>query len=199
MDYKEYVGGQFEQIGKWQYDFITSHLNVQPQNTFLDIACGSLRLGKHIIPFLQPNKYYGLECEQFLVDQGIQHELSESILLEKKPQFSINFDFDFTFCKTYDVAWANSLLSHLTEKDIKKLSENLKRITTPKSVFYFTYFDKNLRGKQRHNNPPESHARKDFYFTFEEIENIFSSTGWKVKMLQDTNHPRNQSIVEARL
>ena len=58
--YKEYVGGDYENIGNLLSKTIINNLKLKKNDIFLDIGCGSLRVGKHIIDYLDKNKinYY---------------------------------------------------------------------------------------------------------------------------------------------
>lgn len=198
LDHRDYVGGNFDEIGKWQFDFLTETLGITPATKFLDIACGSLRLGKHIIPYLNADCYYGIEAVEEILEKGIQHELDDTNK-NKNPSYCVNDLFDFSFCPGYDVAWANSLFSHLTIKDITLCFNQLKTISTPKSVFYFTFFETS-NNTQEQNNPETSHARKDFYYTYQTIVNTAKSTGWEISKVEGkSSHPRRQQIIKATL
>lgn len=196
MQHREYVGGDFDRIGKWQYDYVLNYTGVTPDSVFLDIACGCLRLGVHMIPYLHPGNYYGMDSSHSVVQAGIKHEVGEDVIAKYKPCFSVNSDFDFSFCEKYDVAWSNSLLSHLTAADIEKLFTNLKKVSTQDSKFFFTYFDKNYKNIE---NPDESHPNLDFSYHYSEIEEILRKCGWVCSKLKIQNHPRRQIIVCATI
>jgi len=194
-NHRSYVGGDFDRIGLWQFETLKDIANVHQNTTVLDIACGSLRLGKHLIPYLNRGKYFGIEAYGRILKEGIVNELESD--LSKEPSFAINSTFDFNFCSAYDVAWANSLFSHLTPLDIAKCFKNLKSISTTESVFYFTYFEEN-RWKKESRNPTTSHARKDFFYQPSTIEEIANNTGWRVERVQ-IQHPREQTIMKGKL
>jgi len=192
-DHRVYVGGDFEKIGQWQFDFLLNQGSLKPNNIFLDIACGSLRLGRKMIPYLDDNCYFGIDSNEEILKKGIELELKDE---SKSPQFSVNSNFDFSFCSRYDIAWANSLFSHLTKSDIEKCFVNLKKISQQGNLFYSTYFEES-GGKTEDKNPSESHARKDFYYKFETICEIANRSGWEIEKIESTNHPRNQKIIKA--
>ena len=196
MKHRVFVGGDFEKIGRWQFDYLIQYTGLVASDRFLDIACGSLRLGKLMIPHLHTGNYYGVEAEQEILDAGIQHELSST---DKNPNFSVNSEFDFSFCPGYDIAWSNSLLSHLTMPDISLLFNNLRSCTSNNSRFYFTYFDRGVSGKLHYVNPDQSHARKDFFYSQQEILSLLSDAGWYGELMTEQSHPRKQQIVCARL
>lgn len=197
MNHRLYVGGDFDRIGYWQYKYITSYTNITSETRFLDIACGCFRLGKLIIPYLDNGFYYGIDSNQEIVDAGLEHELNE--IENKNFKVDVNSAFDFSFCDGYDIAWANSLLSHLTLSDIRILFTNLKNISTEDNIVYFTYFDK-VRTPGRHRgNSDTSHARKDFYYDWIDIKDTLIDIGWKCTVTPVQNHPRHQTVVSAKM
>lgn len=62
LSHRGYIGGRWDEIGKLQFDFLVSK-GLKPHHALLDIACGSVRLGIHAIPYLDQSCYLGLEKE----------------------------------------------------------------------------------------------------------------------------------------
>ena len=58
--HRGYVGGMWEEIGKVQIDFMVGQ-GLRPDDVFVDVACGSLRAGRHFISYLDPANYLGLD------------------------------------------------------------------------------------------------------------------------------------------
>lgn len=59
---------------------------LKPEHTCVDYGCGSLRVGQHLIDYLQPEKYLGLDIVSDFYEAG-KSLLSKQILGTKKPQF----------------------------------------------------------------------------------------------------------------
>ena len=53
--YKEYIGGDYENIGNALSDALIHKLNLRTNDVFLDIGCGSLRVGIFLIRYLEKN------------------------------------------------------------------------------------------------------------------------------------------------
>src|ERR1700733_7755663 len=107
-----------------QFSLLTA-LGLREDHTLLDIGCGSLRGGRLFIPYLAPEKYFGIEPEQWLIDQGIAAEVGRDLADIKKPAFSNDSNFTLsTFGRTFDFMLAQSIFSHATQKQIRQcLSE----------------------------------------------------------------------------
>lgn len=166
---------------------------LRPHHRFLDIACGSLRLGQFLIPYLDEGCYLGLEGEEMLVKAGLEHEILPDLAAMKKPRFSFNYDFDFGFIDGFDFAIAQSLFTHLTSEDIAKCFHSLKPKARPDSTFFFTYFEGDSA-----SNPTESHANKGWKYSVAELSDITSSAGWTMTNIGAWGHPRNQKIAFAK-
>lgn len=77
----------------------------------LDIGCGPLREGRHLILFLKPGGYTGLEPEQEMVERGLlEPPLCPEIIAYKKPTFFHNPNFEVE--GTYDMAIAIQVFFH---------------------------------------------------------------------------------------
>lgn len=194
--HRAYIGGPDPEtwygIGKHQYHYLVS-MGVRPNHRFLDIACGSLRLGQFLIPFLDEGNYFGLEGEELLVKAGLEHEVMPSVLALKKPVFAYNYDFDFSFIPGFDFAIAQSLFSHLTIKDIETCFRQLLPKANSESTFFFTYIEGDSS-----NNPTESHANKGWRYSPAELTAAAARQGWTMTNIGNWGHPRNQKMAFVR-
>jgi hypothetical protein len=196
VNHRAYIGGNdcetWYGIGKLQYHFLVKH-GLRNDHLFLDIACGALRLGQYLIPYLDSGNYHGLEGEESLVRRGLEHEFFCDVVIGKQPKFSFNYDFDFTFVENFDYAIAQSLFTHLTLEDIEKCFKNLSCVAMGDSKFFFTFFE----GSDENNPASASHAQLGWQYSFSQLEQQASPYGWKLSYIGDWSHPRNQMMVLA--
>jgi hypothetical protein len=70
--FRAYVGPprQFDFMGATQFRLLTT-LGLREHHSVLDFGCGSLRAGRLLIPYLLPGRYYGLEPNRWLIEDGI--------------------------------------------------------------------------------------------------------------------------------
>lgn len=113
--YRAYIGParDYDLIGAMSFNLLTT-LGLRQHHRVVDIGCGSLRLGRLLIPYLNWEKYFGIEPNEWLIREGIRHEVGQSLRLIKRPHFyytadprileELNLDFDF--------AVAQSIFSH---------------------------------------------------------------------------------------
>jgi hypothetical protein len=149
QDYREFVGSHenYDLISANQFNLVT-FLGLREDHYLLDIGCGSLRGGKLFIPFLLPERYYGIEPEQWLIDEGIRNEIGKDILRIKKPVFNNTNAFKLSiFEKKFDYILAQSIFSHASEKQIKKCLDEARKVMKPTSLFIATF----AKGKENYS------------------------------------------------
>ncbi len=112
--YRAYVGppDRYDLIATLQLS-VLFFLGLRDTDEVLDFGCGSLRLGRLLIPYLQPEGYFGIEPNAWLVDEGARRELGADALALKRPRFDQNDRFDCTvFGQRFDFIMAQSILTH---------------------------------------------------------------------------------------
>jgi SAM-dependent methyltransferase len=105
----------------WQLkrDFQIAFLRAQglaSDDRFLDIGCGTLRGGIPVIEHLHAGRYTGLEVRAEVIAEAWR-ELEAAGLEHKGPRLIQNSDFDaLEIDHQVDVAWAFSVLFHMTDE-----------------------------------------------------------------------------------
>src|SRR5881275_886543 len=113
--YRAYVGPpeDYDLIAAMAFNLVTT-LGLRQHHSLLDIGCGSLRIGRLLIPYLNRGKYFGVEPNKWLVDEGIRRELGETLVEIKRPTFFFS-DSPDTVSQAkvaFDFALAQSIFSH---------------------------------------------------------------------------------------
>ena len=199
VGHRQYVGGFSDQlwyeIGKLQYHFLVQQ-GLKPEHVFYDVACGSLRLGQYLIPYLNEGRYHGLDLDQTLIDIGIEKEFYTDIIALRNPRFFVNEEFDFGISPNFDFAIAQSLFTHLDPDDIRSCLSAMRGKCHAHSQFYFTVFLKEGRSPENPGGP--SDPNKNWFYRKEDIEDFCETTGWYADFIGDWRHPANQMMFRAR-
>jgi hypothetical protein len=194
IGHREYIGGNWDEIGSLQFDFLVSK-GLMPESYLVDIACGSFRLGVKAIPYLEPGHYLGIEKESGLVEAGLEKELDSKIQTEKTPSIVISDSFEFErFSHRADFAIAQSLFSHLPPNLITLCFQKLHSSLNTNGVFYATYFEVATPRK----NPETPHDHGYFAYTTREMVEFGELNGYSANYIGDWNHPAGQVVVEYR-
>ena len=139
--YRSAVGPphKYDRIAAMQFNILT-YLGLREHHRLLDVGCGSLRAGRLFIPYLLPDHYFGLEPQQWLVEEGIRHELGQDAVRIKRPTFSHADDFKLSvFGQDFDFVIANSIFTHAAEHQIRTCLSEVKKVLTSQGTMAATF------------------------------------------------------------
>jgi SAM-dependent methyltransferase len=150
--YRAYVGPpeDYDLIAAMTFNLLTT-LGLRQHHWLLDIGCGSLRIGRLLIPYLNQGKYFGVEPNKWLVDEGIRRELGETLVQIKRPTFFFSDSPDsIAQAKiAFDFALAQSIFSHCGLDLIKGWLSAISRSLAQDGVLVATF----LIGEQDSSRP----------------------------------------------
>ena len=113
--YRAYVGPpeDYDLIAAMTFNLLTT-LGLRQHHSLLDIGCGSLRIGRLLIPYLNRGKYFGIEPAEWLLAEGIKQELGETVVQTKRPTFFFTDSPEAVGRAkvAFDFALAQSIFSH---------------------------------------------------------------------------------------
>jgi hypothetical protein len=141
--YRAFVGATetYDIFSHMQFSLMTL-LGLRQHHSLLDIGCGSLRAGKLFIVYLLPDRYRGIEPEEWLVQQGIDRELGRELAERKRPRFVYERDFPCTaFGETFDFLLAQSIFSHASIAQIRRCLAEAQRVMKPSSLLAASFVE----------------------------------------------------------
>ena len=187
-NYRSYVGPEkfYDVIAAMSFNLLTC-LGLRQHHKILDIGCGSLRVGRLLMPYLNKNNYYGVEPNKWLVQDGIKNEIGRDLIKIKAPSFI--FDTSISEAKLpadFDFAIAQSIFSHcgrdLVEKWLSEIYRHLKNDGALVATF--------RAGDKNHMDDGWVYPRA-VKFKIETMAEIASHYGFEFEVL-DWAHPRQQ-------
>lgn len=191
LGHRKYVGGNWEQMGALQFEFLLGR-GLQPHHVFVDIACGSLRAGVLLIPWLDAGRYFGIEKEAELVRRGLEEELPADVRAARRPQILVSsaFEFDRLGARP-DFGIAQSLFSHLPPALIRQCLGKLRPVMADGGTLFATFFE--TERPVAHDDAPHDHG--DFRYTRREMEQFGVDAGWTPEYIGAWGHPRGQHMI----
>jgi SAM-dependent methyltransferase len=189
--HRKFVGPpeKYDLASAGQFSLLTA-LGLREDHTLLDIGCGSLRGGRLFVPYLKPGNYFGIEPEQWLIDQGIDTELGRDLVRLKQPSFNNDTNFTLTsFGRKFDYMLAQSIFSHATQPQIRRCLSEAKKALEPTGIFAATFFpgETNYEGT-------EWVYPGCVYYTLEYFSKLVADEGLRCKPLNWT-HTNQQKWV----
>jgi SAM-dependent methyltransferase len=112
--YRAYVGPpeDYDLVAAMTFNLLTT-LGLRQHHVLVDIGCGSLRIGRLLIPYLNTGNYVGIEPNPWLIDEGISRETGRDQIQIKHPRFyNASSPASLPPNETFDFALAQSIFSH---------------------------------------------------------------------------------------
>lgn len=199
--HREQVGGMWDEIGRLQIDFLIAQ-GLRPGDRLLDVGCGCLRGGVHFVRYLEPGHYFGLDRDAALVAAGLEIELPRAGLAGRlaPDHLLVNDAFEaWRFGVAFDVAWAQSLFTHLTAPDIRRCLAETARAVRTGGRFFATFFECGDDPAVPVTHQPGgivTHAGRDpYHYRFADLASLCDGLPWTAAYMGEWSHPRDQRMV----
>jgi len=143
LHYRAYVGRveNYDVVSALQFNLL-AQLGLREHHRLLDLGCGSLRGGRLFIPYLRPEHYFGIEPNQWLIQEGIAQEIGMELIALKRPHFAYNDDFNlgvFGDGCGFDFILAQSIFSHAGPSQIRRCLASARNVLAPSGLLIATF------------------------------------------------------------
>lgn len=194
------IGGHWESMGKLQLDFLVSQ-GLRPEHRMLDVGCGCLRAGVHLVQYLQPGRYYGIDVSQAMLDAG-RGELAALRVEDRVPPQNLvcTADFDVsTFDVRFEFALAQSVFTHLSLNQLRLCLNRVGSRMKSGGRFYISFFEVSASAQVPdsfcHGEITTYAARDPYHYQFHDFEHMAQGTGWRAHYVGEWGHPRRARIM----
>lgn len=148
--HRAYIGRpeDYDLIAAMVFSLLTC-AGLRQHHRVLDIGCGSLRIGRLLIAYLNRCCYVGIEPNEWLVRAGIERELGHEQTRIKQPRFSFaDSCAELDASERYDFAIAQSIFTHCGRDLIERWLDDTARHLGDDGVLFATYYpgDRDWRG-----------------------------------------------------
>ena len=201
--HRETVGGKaavdqefWESLGKRQLVFLQGQ-GLEPHHFVLDMGCGALRAGVHLIDFLEDGRYYGFDKEILLLQAGVIYEAKDAGVIDREFTLVANDRFDLSIVPEdvrFDYAISHSLFTHLTPKQIMSCLSGVFTRMAPGGAYYSTFHpapEVDLSTPLDGDQAWRKNERWLTKFPFDTIDGIANVVGLHAQLIGDWGHPDN--------
>lgn len=185
--YRAYVGPpeDYDLISAMVFNLLTC-AGLRQHHRVLDIGCGSLRVGRLLMPYLNSGNYFGVEPNQWLVRDGILNEVGQDQIRIKNPTFSFNTSLsEFPDALQIDFAVAQSIFSHCSTTLVSNWLTDVSRHLKDDGALFATFLvaDEDYNGEEGWIYPGCVRFRPDT------MASLAQEAGLRFEVL-DWRHPR---------
>jgi SAM-dependent methyltransferase len=193
------AGGLWEEEGAWVFEFLRRQ-GLQPSHYVLDVGCGSLSAASRLLPFMEQSHYWGFEKNIELFLAGSQIELPRARVRAERGHFIVNDDFDFSDAlHPFDFAIASSLFRRLPLNSVARAIASVIHSLAPNGRFFATFAEAPANASFEEVVQPGGITtypdREPYHYSFAMLAALAEVVGARAERLDDTSHPRGDSIV----
>jgi len=107
-------------------------LGLKPDDACVDYGCGTLRVGVHLIKYLNRGRYWGLDISEFLINEG-QSLIGNELWEEKQPNLKVISDESVTQAAAAKASFliSTKVLIHVHPDELKEYLYDVVRIIKP--------------------------------------------------------------------
>lgn len=140
------IGGLWEEYGILQRDFLIAQ-GLKPHHRLLDVGCGTGRLARTIVPYLESWKYVGVDISAEALVYAIWVSRVEG-WQDKAPRF-ISVVAAWPVMEPVDFVWAFSVFIHLPSEIVSLMMSDVAGCLAPRGKFLFSYVPTDLPDNTR--------------------------------------------------
>lgn len=108
---------------------------LKPEHRLLDFGCGSLRVGRWLIDYLDPDRYFGIEPETWLVEMAKLEEVPGDTWKAKRPTFDGNGDWNLdVFGLEFDYVVVSDVLLHAAHWQLDRVVRGMSAVLAPDGI-----------------------------------------------------------------
>lgn len=145
---KEDLGRQEYVVQGEEHFAIIKANGLKPNDRFLDYGCGILRVGIHVIRYLEPKHYTGVEISKDRLARGREMAAQHGVA-DDQYQTLIVHDCHLKELgdQQFDFIWAWSVVNHMPNRDVQDMLAAMRKHLAPGGQFIFMFNDGGRSGR----------------------------------------------------
>lgn len=194
--HRHLVGRAWDVLGPLQIDFLREQ-GLLPEHRFLDVGCGGFRAGRHLVDYLEPGHYYGIDIGHDVMRAGYDHELTDD-QRARLPIGNLRMTdrFDADFGVRFDMAIAQSLFAHINLNRVRLCLHRVAKVMPPGARFFVTFNERRPKYPVDGVKNAMYTERNVFWYYRRDMRWAAKETPWTLRYLGDWGHPRDQKMLE---
>jgi ABC-type polysaccharide/polyol phosphate transport system ATPase subunit/SAM-dependent methyltransferase len=195
-------GNYWAEGGDWAFDLLRRQ-GLRSDSFVLDVGCGSLATGRHLLGFLDHGRYFGFDISHALIVAGVMMELPKAGVAAERGTLLFNHDFDLSrVAHPVKYAISEGFFARLPLNRVARCIAAVMQKLAPDGRLYATWFD---------NPHPSAFGPIDrggfltysdaepYHYSFEMLARVCEAIGARAERLgpdaSNGPHPRGESVM----
>jgi len=129
-DARGYVGTD-PKSGAVQFELLRRQ-GLEPTSNVLEVGCGFLNAGCHLMRFLEPGRFFGIDPNEWVREKAMEVAEVRGLVERARPTFLSGDDFDASSLGIeFDHVLSHSILSHAAHFQLGQFLENVGKVLAP--------------------------------------------------------------------
>ena len=191
------VGGLWNEIGLLQFDILKS-AGLLPGHAILDVGCGSLRVGRLLVEYLDSGNYFGTDLNRTLFEAGYRMELDDDLRTKLPSHHLVEHDVTepAPFEQMFDYVMAFSLFTHLPAAATAQALKELRLVMTSNAHLIASFFicESDSEACQQGAGITSFQSKDPFHYSTRQLQEFAERSELSVSEDTSFTHPRGQRI-----
>ena len=194
-------GNRWSEAGDWAFRLLRRE-GLQRRQSVLDMGCGGLAAGRHLLAYLEPGHYWGFDVNHALMVAGVMFELPHMGVSRDQGTFVYNHEFDLTAVPPVSFAISEGFFSRIPLNRVARSVAAVLAKLEPGGRFYATWYD---NPEARSFDPIDRGGfvtyadAEPYHYPFTILRGVCEAIGARAERLdsdvEGRPHPRGESLM----
>ncbi len=192
-------GATWDSAGEQHFAFLRQH-GLSSGNRVLDLGCGALRTGTHLLRFLEPGRYVGVDADAALIAAGINVEAPRAGVDPNRGAYLVTSVTDLSSVEgPFDVIFCTGLLEELAYESVARMfAASIPRLAADGRMFVAFFEAPGAVTLDPIEHPGPAYSTFDGpgrHYDFGTLARIADACGGRAERLGEWGDPHGQSML----
>jgi len=143
MNYRQYVGSKWDTLAAHAFGVMVSR-GLLGCHSVLDVGCGSLRVGRLLMAYLERGNYTGIDPNEWLIQAAISEEMGQEYVTRRGATLRVSAGDspdENRELGLFDFILLQSIFTHSSPSYISRKLSAMKAVSTKRTIILATFIE----------------------------------------------------------